>query len=90
MVLNLVIARKGTGSVSIKCEPITKVIECQDNATNVEIEDIQESAIFELAAEHGIDLPLWGSTTANTMEKLVDGFIKYFDAYEKRRCAEAS
>jgi len=90
MVLNLVIARKGTGSTPIKCEPITKVIECPDNTDEVELESIQETAIFDLAEEHGIDLPLWGSTTVNTMESLVDGFVKYFDAYEHDRCSAVS
>lgn len=90
MVLNLVIARKGTGPTPIKCEPITKVIECQDGISDVEFEGIQETAIFDLAEENGIDLPLWGSTTVNTMENLVEGFIKYFDAYEQRRCAAVS
>ena len=90
MVLNLVIARKGTGSTPIKCEPITKVIECKDGISEAELEGIQETAIFDLADEHGIDLPLWGSTTVNTMESLVEGFTKYFDNYERHRCAEVS
>lgn len=90
MVLNIVIARKGEGSTPIKCEPITKVIECQDGISEAELEGIQETAIFDLADEHGIDLPLWGSSTVNTMASLVEGFTQYFNAYEQRRCAAVS
>lgn len=84
MVLNIVIARKGTGSDPIECHPITKVIECQDGAA---VEDIAETAIFDLAAERGIDNPLWATTTTNSLDNLVEGFTDYFNFTEKRRCA---
>ena len=87
MVLNIVIARKGEGSTPIECEPITKVIECRDGISEAELGGIHETAIFDLGHEHGIDFPLWGSSTKNSMDDLVEGFVQYFNEYEKRRCA---
>ena len=84
MVLNIVIARKGTGVNPIECRPITRVIECPDGA---DAELIAEESIDGLAAEHGISDHLWGRSTTSSMEQLVDGFKKYFDWYERRRCA---
>ena len=86
MILNIAIARKGTGSEPIECQPITKVIECQDGD---DVEDIAEAAIFDLAAEHGIENPLWATTTTNSLDNLVKGFTDYFNFTEKRRCAIA-
>ena len=84
MVLNIVIARKGTGFEPIECRPITRVVECPRGS---DVELIAEEAIDELAAEHGIFDHLWGTSTTDSMEKPVDGFKRYFDWYERRRCA---
>lgn len=88
MIVNLVIAQEGDGFHPVKCKPITMVLEVPDNAKDAYISNAIEAAAFDLSEKHGIYPFLWGSSTVNTMEGLVDGFVKYFDRYERNRCDE--